>query len=143
MLGPHLCEPSVVAGPKLLCFDNFFTGLRRNIDHVVNDSASEVVWHGITFRSTSKAALIYSVACLVLPIRYQAPAQQLAKTSSHGAINRGGSDWSQEFKLPEDDLKQRQSGTVLTGREFGWTPKLWLENGLKATIVYFGKLLGG
>jgi hypothetical protein len=57
----------------------------------------------------------------------------MAKTSAYDV----------DSKLPEDDPKQRQSGTALSGREFGRTPKLWLENGFKATIAYVGKLLGG
>jgi nucleoside-diphosphate-sugar epimerase len=143
VLGSHLCERLLVAVRKLLCIDKFFTGIRRNIEHVVNNSASEVVRHDITFHSTSQSALIYGVACLAPPVRYQAPAQLIAKTSARSAINRDGSGSSQGFKLPEHDPKHRQSGTALAGREFGWTPKLRLRNGLKATIAYFGKLLGG
>jgi len=89
-LGSHLCERLVGAGHDVLCVDNFFTGTRRNIDHLLNHPRFELMRHDVTFPLYVEVDEIYNLACPASPIHYQHDPVQTTKTSVHGAINMLG-----------------------------------------------------
>jgi UDP-glucuronate decarboxylase len=89
-LGSHLCEKLVSAGDEVLCVDNFFTGSKDNIAHLVSDPHFELLRHDITFPLYIEVDEIYNLACPASPIHYQFDPVQTTKTSVHGAINMLG-----------------------------------------------------
>ena len=89
-LGSHLCERLVAAGHDVLCVDNFFTGTKTNIAHLMNSSRFELMRHDITFPLYVEVDEIYNLACPASPIHYQFDPVQTTKTSVHGAINMLG-----------------------------------------------------
>jgi UDP-glucuronate decarboxylase len=89
-LGSHLCERLLRDGREVLCVDNFFTGTRRNIAHLLGDCNFEVMRHDITFPLYVEADEIYNLACPASPVHYQFDPVQTTKTSVHGAINMLG-----------------------------------------------------
>ncbi|HET9811107.1 MAG TPA: UDP-glucuronic acid decarboxylase family protein [Sphingomicrobium sp.] len=89
-LGSHLCSRLIEAGHEVLCVDNFYTGTRRNIAHLLNNPAFEVMRHDITFPLYVEVDQIYNLACPASPIHYQHDPIQTTKTSVHGAINMLG-----------------------------------------------------
>lgn len=89
-LGSHLCERLVQAGHEVLCADNFFTGTRRNIKHLLNCHNFEIIRHDVTFPLYIEVDEIYNLACPASPIHYQHDPVQTTKTSVHGAINMLG-----------------------------------------------------
>ncbi len=86
-LGSHLCERLLAQGHEVLCVDNFFTGTRRNIAHLVDDRSFELLRHDITMPLYIEVDEIYNLACPASPIHYQFDPVQTTKTSVHGAIN--------------------------------------------------------
>jgi UDP-glucuronate decarboxylase len=86
-LGSHLCERLLAQGHEVLCVDNFFTGTRRNIAHLVDDRSFELLRHDITMPLYVEIDEIYNLACPASPIHYQFDPVQTTKTSVHGAIN--------------------------------------------------------
>jgi len=86
-LGSHLCERLVVEGLDVLCVDNFFTGSKRNISHLLDKPNLELMRHDITFPLYVEVDEIYNLACPASPIHYQFDPVQTTKTSVHGAIN--------------------------------------------------------
>src|SRR5947208_2217452 len=86
-LGSHLCERLLAQGHEVLCLDNFFTGTRRNIAHLVDDRRFELLRHDITMSLYVEVDEIYNLACPASPIHYQFDPVQTTKTSVHGAIN--------------------------------------------------------
>ncbi|MBX6322066.1 MAG: SDR family oxidoreductase [Rhodospirillaceae bacterium] len=86
-LGSHLCELLLARGHEVVCVDNFFTGARANIRHLLDNPAFEVVRHDITFPLYLEVDEIYNLACPASPIHYQRDPVQTTKTSVHGAIN--------------------------------------------------------
>ncbi len=86
-LGSHLCERLVAEGRDVLCVDNFFTGTRENIRHLLGRSNFEVLRHDITFPLYVETDEIYNLACPASPVHYQFDPVQTTKTSVHGAIN--------------------------------------------------------
>ena len=86
-LGSHLCERLLAQGHDVLCVDNFFTGRRDNIAHLVGDPGFEVMRHDITFPLYVEVDEIYNLACPASPIHYQFDPVQTTKTSVMGAIN--------------------------------------------------------
>ena len=86
-LGSHLCEALLKQGNEVLCVDNFFTGRRANIAHLVHNPLFEVLRHDITFPLYVEVDEIYNLACPASPIHYQFDPVQTTKTSVHGAIN--------------------------------------------------------
>ena len=86
-LGSHLCERLLAQGHEVLCLDNFFTGTRRNIAHLVDDRRFELLRHDITHPLYVEVDEIYNLACPASPIHYQFDPVQTTKTSVHGAIN--------------------------------------------------------
>jgi UDP-glucuronate decarboxylase len=89
-LGSHLCERLLSAGNDVLCVDNFFTGARDNIVHLIDHKYFEVMRHDVTFPLYLEVDEIYNLACPASPIHYQFDPVQTTKTSVHGAINMLG-----------------------------------------------------
>jgi UDP-glucuronate decarboxylase len=89
-LGSHLCERLLADGAIVTCVDNFFTGARRNIEHLLDHKHFEVIRHDVTFPLYVEVDEIYNLACPASPIHYQHDPVQTTKTSVHGAINMLG-----------------------------------------------------
>jgi UDP-glucuronate decarboxylase len=89
-LGSHLCERLLADGAIVICVDNFFTGARRNIEHLLDHKHLEVIRHDVTFPLYVEVDEIYNLACPASPIHYQHDPVQTTKTSVHGAINMLG-----------------------------------------------------
>jgi UDP-glucuronate decarboxylase len=89
-LGSHLCERLLADGAVVVCVDNFFTGARRNIEHLLDHKHFEVIRHDVTFALYLEVDEIYNLACPASPIHYQHDPVQTTKTSVHGAINMLG-----------------------------------------------------
>ena len=89
-LGSHLCERLLRDGAVVVCVDNFFTGARRNIEHLLDHKHFEVIRHDVTFPLYVEVDEIYNLACPASPIHYQHDPVQTTKTSVHGAINMLG-----------------------------------------------------
>ena len=89
-LGSHLCERLLNDGHDVLCLDNFYTGTKDNILHLLGNSHFEVMRHDVTFPLYVEVDEIYNLACPASPIHYQFEPAQTTKTSVHGAINMLG-----------------------------------------------------
>jgi UDP-glucuronate decarboxylase len=89
-LGCHLCERLLNDGHNVICVDNFFTGNKDNILHLLNNPHFEVLRHDVTFPIYIEVDEIYNLACPASPIHYQHDPVQTTKTSVHGAINMLG-----------------------------------------------------
>jgi UDP-glucuronate decarboxylase len=89
-LGSHLCDRLLAAGGDLVCVDNFFTGAKRNIAHLIGEKHFELVRHDVTFPLYVEVDEIYNFACPASPVHYQHDPVQTTKTSVHGAINMLG-----------------------------------------------------
>ena len=86
-LGCHLCERLLERGQEVLCVDNYFTGRRGNIAHLLGNPRFEFMRHDITFPLYVEVDEIYNLACPASPVHYQLDPVQTTKTSVHGAIN--------------------------------------------------------
>ncbi len=89
-LGSHLSERLVVEGHDVICLDNFYTGSKSNISHLLPYSNFELLRHDVTFPLYVEVDQIYNLACPASPIHYQRDPVQTTKTSVHGAINMLG-----------------------------------------------------
>jgi UDP-glucuronate decarboxylase len=89
-LGSHLCEVLLDKGNEVLCVDNFFTGSKRNVEHLMSNPAFELMRHDVTFPLYVEVDEIYNLACPASPVHYQYDPVQTTKTSVHGAINMLG-----------------------------------------------------
>lgn len=89
-LGSHLCERLLNDGNEVLCVDNYFTGSKTNIVHLLNRPYFELLRHDVTFPLYVEVDEIYNLACPASPIHYQHDPVQTTKTSVHGAINMLG-----------------------------------------------------
>jgi UDP-glucuronate decarboxylase len=89
-LGSHLCERLLAGGADVLCLDNFFTGAKRNIEHLLGHKNFELIRHDVTFPVYVEVDQIYNLACPASPVHYQHDPVQTTKTSVHGAINMLG-----------------------------------------------------
>lgn len=89
-LGSHLCERLVAQGHDVLCVDNFYTGTKRNVAHLLDHANFELMRHDVTFPLYVEVDEIYNLACPASPIHYQYDPVQTTKTSVHGAINMLG-----------------------------------------------------
>jgi UDP-glucuronate decarboxylase len=89
-LGSHLCERLIGQGHKVLCVDNYFTGSRENVAHLLDDPRFEVMCHDVTHPLYVEVDEIYNLACPASPVHYQFDPVQTTKTSVHGAINMLG-----------------------------------------------------
>lgn len=89
-LGSHLCDRLIQEGHDVLCVDNFFTGSKANVAHLIGNPYFEMMRHDITFPLYVEVDQIYNLACPASPIHYQFDPVQTTKTSVHGAINMLG-----------------------------------------------------
>ncbi|WP_018185253.1 UDP-glucuronic acid decarboxylase family protein [Kaistia granuli] len=89
-LGSHLCDRLLARGDEVLCVDNFFTGSRRNIEHLIGHKRFELMRHDVTFPLYVEVDEIYNLACPASPVHYQHDPVATTKVSVHGAINMLG-----------------------------------------------------
>ncbi len=89
-LGSHLCEKLLEGGHEVLCVDNFYTGRRANIQHLIKHPLFEIQRHDVSFPLYVEVDEIYNLACPASPVHYQFDPVQTTKTSVHGAINMLG-----------------------------------------------------
>lgn len=89
-LGSHLCDRLLKDGADVLCVDNFFTGTKQNIAHLIGHPYFELSRHDVTFPLYVEVDQIYNLACPASPVHYQFDPVQTTKTSVHGAINMLG-----------------------------------------------------
>jgi UDP-glucuronate decarboxylase len=89
-LGSHLCDRLIKDGGDVLCVDNFFTGSKANIAHLIGNPYFELMRHDVTFPLYVEVDQIYNLACPASPVHYQFDPVQTTKTSVHGAINMLG-----------------------------------------------------
>ena len=89
-MGSHLCEVLVKENAHVLCLDNFYTGSRANIQHLLEKPNFELLRHDVTFPLYIEVDEVYNLACPASPIHYQRDPVQTTKTSVHGAINMLG-----------------------------------------------------
>ncbi|MEK9848788.1 MAG: UDP-glucuronic acid decarboxylase family protein [Rhodospirillaceae bacterium] len=86
-LGSHLCDRLIRDGVDVLCVDNFYTGSKENISHLLADKNFELMRHDVTFPLYVEVDQVFNLACPASPIHYQSDPVQTTKTSVHGAIN--------------------------------------------------------
>jgi UDP-glucuronate decarboxylase len=89
-LGSHLCEKLLAQGANVICADNFFTGSRANVEHLLDHKRFELMRHDVTFSLYVEVDQIYNLACPASPVHYQNDPVQTTKTCVHGAINMLG-----------------------------------------------------
>ena len=89
-LGSHLCGRLLAGGANVICVDNFFSGARSNIEHLLDHKRFELIRHDVTFPLYVEVDEIYNLACPASPIHYQFDPVQTTKISVHGAINMLG-----------------------------------------------------
>ena len=89
-LGSHLCDRLIGDGHDVICLDNFFTGAKQNVEHLLSHPRFELMRHDVTFPLYLEVDQIYNLACPASPIHYQHDPVQTTKTSVHGAINMLG-----------------------------------------------------
>ena len=89
-LGSHLCDRLILNGHDVFCIDNFFTGSKVNVSHLLGNSNFELMRHDVTFPLYVEVDQIYNLACPASPVHYQHDPVQTTKTSVHGAINMLG-----------------------------------------------------
>jgi len=89
-IGSFLCEQLIEEGKEVLCVDNFFTGARRNLEHLLDNHRFELLRHDVTFPLYVEVDAIYNLACPASPVHYQFDPVQTTKTSVLGAINMLG-----------------------------------------------------
>jgi UDP-glucuronate decarboxylase len=86
-LGSHLCDRLIQAGHEVVCLDNFFTGARKNVEHLLDDHRFELVRHDVTQPLTIEVDQIYHLACPASPIHYQRNPVRTIRTAVHGTLN--------------------------------------------------------
>jgi UDP-glucuronate decarboxylase len=86
-LGSHLCEKLLKSGHEVICLDNFYTGSKENIVHLLSNPKFELIRHDVTFPIYLEVEGIFNLACPASPVHYQKDPVQTLKTSVHGAIN--------------------------------------------------------
>jgi len=89
-LGSHLCEKLLEQGNEVICLDNYYSGSKKNVAHLINNPNFEIIRHDVTFPLYIEIDQIYNFACPASPIFYQKDPVQTTKTSVHGAINMLG-----------------------------------------------------
>ena len=89
-LGSHLCQRLLARGDDVLCVDNFYSGAKENVAHLMGNAHFELMRHDVTFPLYVEVDEIYNLACPASPIHYQRDPVQTTKTSVHGAINMLG-----------------------------------------------------
>ena len=89
-LGSHLCDRLIADGHDVICLDNFYTGTKQNIEHLLGHSRFELIRHDVTLPIYLEVDQIYNLACPASPVHYQHDPVATTKTSVHGAINMLG-----------------------------------------------------
>ena len=89
-LGSHLCDRLFAEGASVICLDNFYTGSRQNVGHLLGHPRFELLRHDVTFPIHLEMGEIYNLACAASPVHYQFDPVQTTKSSVHGAINMLG-----------------------------------------------------
>ena len=89
-IGSHLCERLLARGDDVLCVDNYFTGTKRNVQHLFSNPMFELLRHDVTFPLYIEVERIFNLACPASPVHYQFDPVQTTKTSVHGALNMLG-----------------------------------------------------
>ena len=89
-IGSHICERLLRQGNEVLCVDNFYTGTRDNVSHMLSNPMFELIRHDITFPLYAEVDEIYNLACPASPVHYQRDPVQTIKVSVHGVINMLG-----------------------------------------------------
>lgn len=89
-LGSHLIDRLIARGDDVVCVDNYFTGSKRNVEHLLGHPRFELIRHDVTFPLYIEVDHIYNLACPASPVHYQHDPVQTTKTSVHGAINMLG-----------------------------------------------------
>lgn len=89
-MGSHLCDRLIARGDDVLCVDNFFTGSKENVAHLLRHPSFELMRHDVTFPLYVEADRIFNLACPASPVHYQHDPVQTTKTNVHGAINMLG-----------------------------------------------------
>ncbi len=89
-LGSHLCDALLAQDYSVICLDNFYTGNRQNVFHLLDDPRFELIRHDVTFPIYLEVDEIYNLACAASPVHYQFDPVQTTKSSVHGAINMLG-----------------------------------------------------
>lgn len=89
-IGSHLCEKMINEGNEVICMDNFFTGRRKNVEHLLGHPGFELLRHDVTSPYLAEVDEIYNLACPASPVHYQYNAIKTIKTSVMGAINMLG-----------------------------------------------------
>lgn len=97
-IGSHLCQRLLAESQEVICVDNFFTGLKENIEHLINNPYFEFIRHDITFPLYIEVDEIYNLACPASPVHYQFDPVQTVKTNVHGSINMLG--LAKRLKVP-------------------------------------------
>ncbi len=86
-LGSHLCDQLLLMGHEVVCVDNFYTGSKKNVQHLLDNHQFELIRHDVTFPLYLEIDGIFNLACPASPVHYQRNPVQTLKTSVHGAIN--------------------------------------------------------
>src|SRR5262245_29101565 len=86
-LGSHLCERLLAASHEVICLDNFFTGRRQNVEHLLGDPNFELVRHDVTQPIVLEVDQIFHLACPASPIHYQRNPVRTIRTAVHGTLN--------------------------------------------------------
>jgi UDP-glucuronate decarboxylase len=89
-IGSHLCDRLLERGDEVLCADNFYTGTRRNVHHLLSNPRFELTRHDICFPLYVEVDRIFNLACPASPVHYQFDPVQTTKVSVHGAIHMLG-----------------------------------------------------
>lgn len=89
-VGSHLCDKLLRSGSEIICVDNFYTGSKQNVDHLIDNRRFELLRHDVTFPLYVEVDRIFNLACPASPVHYQFDPVQTTKTSVHGAINMLG-----------------------------------------------------
>ena len=97
-IGSHLCDRLIASDQDVLCVDNLYTGVRRNVAHLLKHDRFELMRHDVTFPLYVEVDQIYNLACPASPVHYQFDPVQTTKTSVHGAINMLG--LAKRLKVP-------------------------------------------
>ncbi|MDG2535796.1 SDR family oxidoreductase [Sphingomonas sp. HITSZ_GF] len=97
-IGSHLCDRLIESGAEVLCLDNFYTGRRRNVEHLLAHARFEIKRHDVTFPAYVEVDKIFNLACPASPVHYQFDPVQTTKTSVMGAINMLG--LAKRLKIP-------------------------------------------
>ena len=135
-LGSHLCERLVARGDQVLCVDNFFTGARRNIEHILNHKNFELLRHDITHPIFVEVDEIFNLACPASPLHYKRDPVQTTKTSVIGAINMLGLAKRLKIKILQASTSEiygdptiHPQPEILLGQCQSYRPTLLLRRG--------------